>query len=66
MRKVEMAEKLAKRLSSGDRREETRLYRHHMGRTTEQVRETYERWMAVDATSDAECRLHCDTAFLGK
>ena len=59
MRKVEMAERLAKILANGDRREETRIYRHHMSRTTDQVRESLSRWEAIDATTPEECAAHC-------
>jgi hypothetical protein len=64
MRKVEMAEWLAKQGANGDRKEETRIYRHHMGRTIDQVRESYQRQKAIAETSDAECRLHCDVSFI--
>jgi hypothetical protein len=59
-----MAEWLARRLAKGDRREETRLYRHHMSRTASQVRESYDRQRAILATSDAEMRFHCDVSFI--
>lgn len=64
MRKVEMAEAIAKILANGDKREERRIYRHHMGRTMAQVRDSYDRWMAIESTSEAEIRRHCDVSFI--
>jgi hypothetical protein len=64
MTKQQAARKLAKILGRGDATEEARLYRHHMGRSAAEVRESLARWQAIDRTTDAEIRRNCNVSFI--
>ena len=64
MTKSEMARKLAQIPANGDRAEENRLYRHHMGRSAKDVRESLSRWQAVERVTPEEIRRHCNVNFI--
>lgn len=60
--KREMAEYLASVLSwdARDRRtEQARLLKYHLGRDLEDVRESYQRWKAITATTQQEINRNC-------
>ena len=60
--KRQMAEYLANVLTWGarDRQiEQARLMKYHLGRDIQDVQESYQRWKAITATTQAEINRHC-------
>lgn len=60
--KREMAEFLASTLSWGSKErqaEQARLMQYHLGRDIQDVQESYQRWKAINKTTQAEINRHC-------
>ena len=59
MTKQAMISAIVKLLAPSDVAEQRRLSAYHATRSVEAVRETYRRQLAIEQTTDAEIRLHC-------
>jgi len=60
--KREMSQWLSSTLSWSSRnrkQEQARLFKYHMGREEQDVKESYLRWKAITATTQDEINRHC-------